>query len=145
MLPQIRCLILLRMESSIITIRLTFVKKTCMPNPAKSLGYIKCHSLSSPRPVESPSNSIRYKKICRWSKRPKTILEIRKRSQFSRWLTNLLFTTFKNFTNHRKKTNRVAVFSSRPFPNILKYRDQWWNLPLIWKTRLHKKLIEEFS
>ena len=25
----------------------------------------------------------------------------------------------KDFTNHRKKTNRVVVFSSRPFPNIL--------------------------
>ena len=25
------------------------------------------------------------------------------------------------FTNHRKKTNRVVVFSCRPFPKILKY------------------------
>ena len=30
---------------------------------------------------------------------------------------------FKDFTNHRKKTNRAVVFSSRPFPNILKYRE----------------------
>ena len=30
------------------SIRLKFVKKTSMPNPAKSLGYIKCHSSSSP-------------------------------------------------------------------------------------------------
>ena len=30
---------------------------------------------------------------------------------------------FKDFTNHRKKTNRVVVFSRRPFPNLLKYMD----------------------
>ena len=64
------------------SIRLQFVKKTSMLNPAKSLGYIKCHSSSSPRPVESPSNSIRYncEKICSWSRKPKTILEIRKKA-----------------------------------------------------------------
>ena len=39
---------------------LKFVKKTSMPNPVKSLGYIKCYSSSSPRPVKSPSNSIIY-------------------------------------------------------------------------------------
>ena len=36
-----------------------FAKKTSMPNPIKSLGYTKCYSLSSPRPVKSPSNSIK--------------------------------------------------------------------------------------
>ena len=52
-----------------------------MPNPVKSLGYIKCHRSSSTTPVESPSNSIRYNcgKICSWSRRPKTILKIRKK------------------------------------------------------------------
>ena len=40
---------------------------------------------------------------------------------------------FKDFTNHR------------PFPNILKYRGHWCNLPTISKTRLLKTLIEEFS
>ena len=42
------------------SIRLKFVKKTSMSNPVKSLGYIKCYSLSSPRPVKSHSNSIKY-------------------------------------------------------------------------------------
>ena len=57
-----------------------YLKKTSLPNPVKSLGYIKCYSLNSPR----PSNSIRYncKKICSWSRRPKTILEIRKKATF---------------------------------------------------------------
>ena len=34
----------------------------------------------------------------------------------------IIYKFFEDFTNHRKKTNRVVVFSSRPFPNILKYR-----------------------
>ena len=28
---------------------------------------------------------------------------------------------FQNFTNHRKKTNRVLVFKCRTFPNISKF------------------------
>ena len=32
---------------------------------------------------------------------------------------SIIYKFFKDFTNHRKKTNRVVVFSSRPFPNIL--------------------------
>ena len=38
-----------------------------MPNSVKSLGYIKCYSLSSPRPVKSPSNSIRHNSTVRGS------------------------------------------------------------------------------
>ena len=30
-----------------------------------------------------------------------------------------IYKFFKDFTNHRKKTNRAVVFSHRPFPNIL--------------------------
>ena len=58
------------------SITLKFVKKTSMSNPVKSLGYIKCHSLSSPRLAKSPSNSVRYncEKIYNWSRRPKTNL-----------------------------------------------------------------------
>ena len=37
-------------------------KKTSMPNPIKSLEYIKCYSSGTPRPVKSPSNSIRYRR-----------------------------------------------------------------------------------
>ena len=57
------------------------MKKTSMPNPVKNLGYIKCYSLSNPRTVKSPSNSMNYnyQKICSWSRRPRTILEIRKK------------------------------------------------------------------
>ena len=34
----------------------------------------------------------------------------------------MIYKFLKGFTN-RWKTNRVVVFNSRPFPNILKYRD----------------------
>ena len=72
-----------------------------------------------------------------------------KRPYFSRWsrilLSTIIYKVFKDFTNHRKKTNRAAVFSCRPFSNILKYRDHWWDLPTIWKTRLLQTHIEEFS
>ena len=57
------------------SIRLKFVKKTSMSNPVKSLGYIKCYSLSSPRPIKSPSNS-----ICSWLRRHKIILELSKKA-----------------------------------------------------------------
>ena len=56
-------------------------------NSVKSFGYIKCYSSSSPRPVKSPTNSIWHncQKIYSWLRKPKTILEIRKRPHFSRW------------------------------------------------------------
>ena len=43
----------------------------------------------------------------------------------------IIYKLFQDFTNHRKKANRVVVvFSSRPFPNILKYSDHQWDLPI---------------
>ena len=35
----------------------------------------------------------------------------------------IIYKFFKDFTNHRKKTIRVVIFSFRPFPKILKYRE----------------------
>ena len=74
------CLLLRKEEMRPNSIGLKFVKKASMSNPVKSLEYIKCYSLSSPRIVKSPSNSIRYncQKISSWSRRPKTKLEIKK-------------------------------------------------------------------
>ena len=103
--------------------RLKLVKQSSMPNPVKSLGYIKCYSSSRPTTVKSPSNSIRYnrKKICSLSGGPKTILGIRKKPKFLQVINNsIIYKFFKYFTNHRKKTNR-AVFSCEPFPSIFKY------------------------
>ena len=81
--------------------------------------------VASPAPGKSPTNSIRYQKICSWSRTPKTILEIKKMATFLKVInSSIIYKFFKDFTNHGKKTNRAVVFSSRPFPNILKYRDQ---------------------
>ena len=116
----------------------------CQKLYVKNLGNITCYSSSSLGPVKNPSKSIRCncKKICSWLRRPKTILEIRRKATFLK-MVNYMF--FKDFTNHRNKTNRVVVFSSRPFSNIVKYRDQRWNFPTIWKTRLLETQIEEFG
>ena len=124
------------------------MKKTSMPNPVKSLGYMESYSSSSPRPAKSPSNSNRYnwKKICCWSRRPNTILEIRKKVTFL-WVVNnpIAYKFFKDFINYRKKTNWAVVFSCRTFLNILKYRQHQWNLLSIWKTRLLETLTKEKS
>ena len=53
---------------------------------------------------------IRYncKKTCSWTRRPKIVLEIRKKVTFSRSEQEVHFyKLFKIFTSHRKKTNRV--------------------------------------
>ena len=57
-----------------------FLKKTSIPNPLESFGYIRCNSSIRPT-YKKPSSSIRCncQKICSSSRRPKTILEIRKK------------------------------------------------------------------
>ena len=51
-------------------------------------------------------------------------MKIRKKATFLKVINNpIIYIFFKDFTNHRKKTNRALVFSFRPFPNILKYED----------------------
>ena len=105
------------------------MKKTSMPNPVTSLGYFKRYSWSSPRSFKRPSNSVRnnYQKTSAVDREDRKLhWKSAKRPQFSRWSTI--------FTNHRKKTNKAKVFSCRPIPNILKYRDHRWDLPTIWKT-----------
>ena len=87
-----------------------------MSNPVRSLRYMKCCSSSS------SSNSIRNncQKICSWPRRPKNILEIRKKENISLGdQQSFYLQVFKDFTNHRKKTNRALVFSCRLFPTFL--------------------------
>ena len=85
---------------------LKFYKKTSMPNHVKSLDYIKCCSSNSPWPVKSPSNSIRYncQKVCSWSRRPKTILEIRKKTTFFADCKLITYKFFKDFSNRPSPT-----------------------------------------
>ena len=117
------------------------LKNTSMPNPAEGLGHITCFSSSSPRSIKSPSNSIRSncQKICSSSRRPNTILEIRKNTIFL-WVINypISYKFFNNFTNHGMRTNKPVVFRCIPFPNIpniriIEYSCLLWdgfNLPI---------------
>ena len=86
------------------SIRFDFVKMTSMSHPVESLGYIMGHSSSSPKPIKSPRNSIRYncQKIC-WSRKPETIMEIKTEAKFLEVINKLfVYKFFKDFTNHRK-------------------------------------------
>ena len=59
--------------------------KSCMPNPDRSLGHIKCFSLSSHKPFKNPSNYMRYNcpNICSLSKKIDNKLKIRTSYQHS--------------------------------------------------------------
>ena len=72
------------------SIRLKFAKKPPCQTLPKDL---ELTATVVPHPLKNPGNSIRYncQKICSWSRRPKTILEIR--PHFCRWST--LFTIFE--------------------------------------------------
>ena len=110
--------------------------KANMPNTVKSLGYIKCYSSSSPRPVKSHSTTIRYncQKIYSWSRRPKTTLEIRnQKATFLLDINNsIIYKFFKEFSNHRKKTNRVV--NKTP-------SDAYWRVQLVCKkVQAHSSL-----
>ena len=74
---------------------------------------LKCCSSSSPRTIKSSSSSIRYncQNICSWWRRPKTFCKLEKGHIFLRDQQAVLYKFFKDFTNHRKKANRVVVFS----------------------------------
>ena len=79
-----------------------------MPNPVKTLGYIKCHSSSSPRLVKSPSNSIRYKLLedLQLIKKIYNHTENQKKKTFLLVINNaIIYKFFKDLTNHSKKTN----------------------------------------
>ena len=85
------------------SIRPKFVKKTSMPNSVERLGYIKCYSLSSPRPVPSDT-TVRRSAVDREDLKP--CWKSEKRSHFCGWSTILLFTSFsKTFlTTERRLT-----------------------------------------
>ena len=117
---------------------LKFVKRTSTSNPVTSHRYIKCYCSSSPRAIKSSGNSIRYsfQKIYSWSRRPVTLLEIREKATFLEGINNLIMYKFlKDFSNQRKKTNQMLVFSHIPLPILLKYRDHRWDLLAVYKIR----------
>ena len=69
-----------------------------------------------------------------------------KKAKFLKVINNLIiYKFFKEFINHKKKTNRVLVFSCRCIPNILKYYDHSLNLPKMRRSRFIEIQIEKFS
>ena len=127
------------------SIRLKFVK-TSMPNPVESLGYIKCYSSSSPRPVKCPSNSIRYnyKKIWSWLRRPKTILNSEKWQQFSRWSIILLFTSFSNNLPTERRLTDSTFLNTGTTDETLENKtpsNTYWRVQLVCeKVQAHSSL-----
>ena len=101
------------------SIRHLFVMKASIPN----LGYINCYSLSSPRPVKSPSTCARHncQKICSWLWKPKTILEIRKKGTILWVINNPIIYKFSRtlLTTERRPTGWwfLAVDLSPTFLN----------------------------
>ena len=89
-----------------------FVKKTSMQNPVKSFGYIKCYSSNSARPVKTltilSGTTVRRSAVDREDLKP---YWNHKKGHISGGDQQ---SYQQDFTNHRKKTNRVVVFSCRP-------------------------------
>ena len=101
------------------SMRLEFVKKNSVQNLAKSLGYIKCYSSSSHILIKSVSNSIRYncQKICCWTKRPKTILEIRKKAIFLGVINKpFIYILKSSATMYGATTTQLVLDSSSEVP-----------------------------
>ena len=89
--------------------------KSSMPNPIKNLEYTKCYCSNSHRFIKSLGNSIRY------TVRRSTVDQEDLKMYWEQGDQQAYYIQVLDFTNHRKKTNRVLVFSCRPLPNILKY------------------------
>ena len=63
----------------------------------EDLGYIKCYSSSSPRPIKNAGTSIRnnFQKICSWQ-RSEAILELRKKVTFLEMINKSIIYNFYN-------------------------------------------------
>ena len=94
--------------SSAWSVMITLLHTTTTQNFFLYYPLIKCYSSSSPESVKIPSNSIRFnfQKVCSWSRKPKTTLEIRKNATFLYVINSLLFTSFSKtlLTTERRLT-----------------------------------------
>ena len=87
-------------------------KKTNEPNPKKTAG-------------QKDGQTLIHRTLLVMAGSPKS-------PNLSRWSASLIiYKILNDFTNHRKKTNKAVVFSHRPLPNIIKYRDHRWQLSTI--------------
>ena len=102
----------------------------------ESFGYVKCYSMSSPRPNKSPSTYLRDT-IKRSACEPR-ILETGKKSNFWSSQKSHIFSCkiFKGFINRSKKTNSAVLFSCVPLPNNLKCIGNRLDLPKFWENMI---------
>ena len=110
-----RSLLLLRRDRIRSSNWFKFVKKTSMPNPLKSFECIKWYRSSWLKPIKSSGSSVRHncQKLCKWMKRPESVLQITEFTDFLRLSKILLFQVFQCFSyknRKQKKTNKVASF-----------------------------------
>ena len=78
-------------------------RPTCQ-GQSKALDISRAVAWVAPGISKASSNFIRYncEKICSWSKRPETILNIRKKAKVIN--KTIIYNFFKDFFNHRKKS-----------------------------------------
>ena len=92
------------------------VKKANMSKPVGSIVSIKNCSSSSLGRIKSSAVNEKLKEL----RRTESILEIRKKIIFLEVINKrIIYKFFKDFTNHRKKTNRAVDLVVELFPTFL--------------------------
>ena len=56
----------------------------------------------------------------------------------------IIYTFFKDFTNHGKRTDEIVFSSQAPLPNSLKHKDHK-DVPIIWKIRFIQTHLEKIG
>ena len=110
----------------------------CMSNTIENFRYITCYSFGTPRTIKTLTQIILSDKLSEdlpLNEKTRNHTEIRKRSHFTMWSSSQLYAIFSEFLNHRNRTNGKVFFCCRPLPNILKYSDHMWDLPITWISR----------
>ena len=91
---------------------------------SKALDISSATARVSPYLLKAPAilfnTTVRRSAVDRKDLKPNWKSEKKKATYIQVINKSIIYKFFKDFTNRRKKTNRVAVFSCRPFPNILK-------------------------
>ena len=94
------------------------MRNKSIPSPVENLEYIKCYSLSSPILGRNPGSFIKCncQNFCSYLRKPKTILEIRRKTIFVKVVhTSTIYKFSKDFSKHRKKINRWLNRKNLPF------------------------------
>ena len=112
--------------------------------PVESLGYVKCYNLSSPRAIENSVilSEITVRRSVVDQEVQKPYWQSEQKTTFLEVINRNIYRLFKDFTNNRRKTNRVIVLSCRYLTGILKHKNDTWNLPAIWKQDAFRHILK---